>query len=299
MADYGQAAGLAVTLSGPFTSTGGSGGKTSSVTLSAGNWKSAVSPYTQTVAVDGISKTSRIEIVSSETLIAKLAEIGCALCSGNSSGTVTFYAVGACPAEDLTLGLVLEDVSGAEGTIYGNSVGADFAAITAEDVGALSSSGGNMTGAIAMNGNRITGVSTPTADTDAANKSYTDTKATAALKGAVTSSNAYTDRMTQTLRTEINSKAERTTYSVLIPASGWSGDSTSGYTCEVGITGITDMDTPHISPVYSGDDLATALAEKAAWNAIDTAVAGNDLITFYAFEEQPTTDLTVTVEVVS
>ena len=46
--------------------------------------------------------------------------------------------------------------------------------LTAADVGALPSSGGGMTGAINMNGQKITGLNDPTGDTEAARKGYVD-----------------------------------------------------------------------------------------------------------------------------
>lgn len=50
-------------------------------------------------------------------------------------------------------------------------------ALTANDVGALSLTGGDMTGAINMQGQKITGLNDPTESTEAARKSYVDTKA--------------------------------------------------------------------------------------------------------------------------
>lgn len=50
-------------------------------------------------------------------------------------------------------------------------------AFTASDVGALPSTGGALTGSLAMSGNKITGLGEPTAATDGATKQYADTKA--------------------------------------------------------------------------------------------------------------------------
>lgn len=52
--------------------------------------------------------------------------------------------------------------------IYGN------VPLTAADVGALPSTGGTMTGPIAMGWNKVTGLAAPTANTDAATKAYVD-----------------------------------------------------------------------------------------------------------------------------
>ena len=57
--------------------------------------------------------------------------------------------------------------------------------LTAADVGALAVSGGDMTGAIDMNGQPISGLNDPTEDTQAARKGYVDT--------AKEEANAYTD----------------------------------------------------------------------------------------------------------
>ena len=78
------------------------------------------------------------------------------------------------------------DGSGAVSTVAGVSPDATGnVTLTAANVGALAVSGGNMTGAINMNGQPISGLNDPTEDTHAANKRYVDEAATA--------SNAYTD----------------------------------------------------------------------------------------------------------
>lgn len=69
-------------------------------------------------------------------------------------------------------------------------------ALTAADVGALAASGGDMTGAINMNGQPISGLNDPTEDTQAARKGYVDTAKTAAnayTDTAKAEANAYTD----------------------------------------------------------------------------------------------------------
>ena len=47
-------------------------------------------------------------------------------------------------------------------------------AVTAEQVGALASSGGVMSGALSMSGHKIANLAAPAAPTDAANKQYVD-----------------------------------------------------------------------------------------------------------------------------
>lgn len=67
------------------------------------------------------------------------------------------------------------DGAGAVSSVAGVSPDSDGnVPLTADDVKALPTSGGNMTGAINMNGQPISGLNTPTANDQAANKSYVD-----------------------------------------------------------------------------------------------------------------------------
>ena len=71
------------------------------------------------------------------------------------------------------------DGSGAVSTVAGVSPDATGnVTLTAADVGALAVSGGDMTGAINMNGQPISGLNDPTEDTQAANKGYVDSRIT-------------------------------------------------------------------------------------------------------------------------
>ena len=53
--------------------------------------------------------------------------------------------------------------------------------LTAADVGALPSSGGSMTGGINMNGQRLTGLNSPSGDSEAATKGYVDNRTSGTL----------------------------------------------------------------------------------------------------------------------
>lgn len=79
-----------------------------------------------------------------------------------------------------------------------------------------------------------------------------------------------------------------------IPASGWSGS--APYTQTVSVEGINENDMPHISPVYS-DDLATALAQKEAWEKVSRGKAGTNTITFICYGDKPTTSIPIQIEV--
>lgn len=78
-------------------------------------------------------------------------------------------------------------------------------------------------------------------------------------------------------------------------STGWSG-SAAPYTQEISISGILASDIPHIYPVYS-DTLATAIAQQEAWNLVCRAKASAGKITFYCFEDKPTTAIPIQIEV--
>ena len=134
--------------------------------------------------------------------------------------------------------------------------------LTAADVGALAASGGDVTGSIAMGGNRITGLGTPTANTDAATKGYVDDK--------------------------------RFTAPATITAD-WIGDA-APYTQVVTVPGVLETYMPHITPIYTNAD--TLLAEKEAWGMITYAIAGNGSITFACYEDKPAVAINIIIEVI-
>lgn len=144
--------------------------------------------------------------------------------------------------------------------------------LAASDVGALPSSGGTMAGPINMNGQPISGLNDPTADTHAARKSYVDS--------AKEEAKAYAD-------------SKRKTWTAAITTT-WSGS--GPYTQSVTVSGILASDMPHIMPVYSSDN-ATAIAQKEAWVCVSKAVTAANSITFTCFEEKPTIAIPIQIEV--
>lgn len=139
-------------------------------------------------------------------------------------------------------------------------------------MGALPSAGGEMTGAINMNGQPISGLNDPTEESQAARKGYVD----AAKEEAKT----YTDSKRKTWTTTITTM--------------WSGS--GPYTQSVTVSGILASDMPHITPVYSSDD-ATALAQKEAWACVSKAVTAANSITFTCFEDKPAAVIQIQIEV--
>lgn len=133
--------------------------------------------------------------------------------------------------------------------------------------GLLDKSGGTMTGAIAMSGNKVTGLGTPEEDTDAANKSYVDTSMTSVKTVSV---------------------------SATLTVAGWTGS--APYVQSVTITGLTDAKKAMAYPVY-GSGTTTNLALKEACGMVSFASRSGSTLTFTCLEDKPTVDIPVTVEV--
>lgn len=140
--------------------------------------------------------------------------------------------------------------------------------LEAENVGALPSVGGLMTGDIVMNGNKVTGLGTPSGNADAANKSYVDTAF----------NNARTILETATLT-----------------VAGWTG-STAPYTQQVTVSALTGEKLAMAYPVYDSDVNAN-LALKEACGMVSFASRGDHKITFTCLEDKPTVDIPIAVEV--
>ena len=139
--------------------------------------------------------------------------------------------------------------------------------LEAENVGALPSTGGLMTGNIVMNSHQIKVLGAPTDSADAATKGYVDT----AL------SNAKTIARTATLT-----------------AAGWSAS--APYTQSVTVSGLTDTKRAMAYPVY-GSNTATNLALKEACGMVSFASRSGSTLTFTCLEDKPTVNIPITVEV--
>ena len=104
---YGQGKSISVMMAGPFNG-GGASAKKTSITLPAADWKGGESPYSQAVAVDGISVNSKVDLQPTVEQIIALNST--ALTAVNDAGSVTVYAVGDKPTEDMTFQATLMEV---------------------------------------------------------------------------------------------------------------------------------------------------------------------------------------------
>ena len=139
--------------------------------------------------------------------------------------------------------------------------------LEAENVGALSSTGGLMTGHIVMNSNQVKMLGAPSDNADAANKSYVDT----ALNSVKTVS-----------------------VSATLTVAGWIGS--APYVQSVDITGLTDAKKAMAYPAY-GSDTPTNVALKEACGMVSFASRSGSTLTFTCLEDKPTVNIPITVEV--
>lgn len=128
MTEYGSGGSFTVTMDGPFS--GGSGGgeaeKLTKIRALAESWKGGTSPYTQVVAVDGISVSSKVEIHMSAEDLDKLSNQRITFTVENKGGTVTIFAIGDKPNTDcefqVTLSNILNVTGEAIDAIRGNTI---------------------------------------------------------------------------------------------------------------------------------------------------------------------------------
>lgn len=107
------------------------------------------------------------------------------------------------------------------------------------------------------------------------------------------------DSADYTARAEIEAlkqeKAETITYTATIPSTGWTAS--APYYVDVAIEGLLETDNPMITPVYTGT-IETDTAIKESWNKIDRAVTSANSLRVYAFEEVPSANIPVQLQVV-
>ena len=280
--EFGSGGGLTVTMDGPFAGSGGGGSsKLVMISAPAANWKGGESPFSQVVAADGVTTSSKVDVQLSVEQMGLFKNQIIAIQAVNNTGIVTLYAYGSKPAEDLMIQATISEVL-AEGLILGDIATnthpqadysqddpekadyiknkpdaaiskaqstADTAKATAE--AALARSGGDMTGAMT--------VLEPVADNNPATKGYVDGKHFAA--------------------------------EVTLPASGWS--SAAPYAQIIAVEGILATDQPHYGILYTEN----WEAEKEAFALVDELDTADGMVSFACFAEKPEADITIQMEV--
>lgn len=86
-------------------------------------------------------------------------------------------------------------------------------------------------------------------------------------------------------------------YTASIPTSGWSGNSTNGYTRTITVSGIKATDVPVVG-VQLSSDAAAAKNQGAAFACINRITTAANSITCYAYSSAPKTAITIQLLVV-
>ena len=119
------------------------------------------------------------------------------------------------------------------------------------------------------------------AQTAADNAQSTANNAQTAAENALKESKEYTD-------------GKHLPLTATITAADWTEELPYQFTLNA--EGIVKDDLPHVTPVYS-DILETALEQKESWSMVNRAKANDGSITFYCFEDKPTVDIPIQIEV--
>lgn len=170
--------------------------------------------------------------------------------------------------------------------------------------------GGTLIGDLDVNGNRLFGIGTPTADSDAASKKYVDSAVADAEKASLPrlggtmagdinmGGNAVKNLKAPSAGADAATKAyvdgKRAAYTATL-GTDWVGS--GPYTQTVAVSGILETDMPHVMPVYDSAN-ATAITQKEAWGCVSKAEAAAGGIKFTCFEDKPETAIPIQVEVI-
>jgi hypothetical protein len=83
----------------------------SHITLAASEWQGNASPYAQTVAVEGATENSKIDLNPSIEQLAIFHEKDIAFVAENEDGVITVYCIGQKPTGDYTMQVTITEVT--------------------------------------------------------------------------------------------------------------------------------------------------------------------------------------------
>ena len=81
------------------------------VTLLAANWVGEESPYSQVVAVDGVTEYSKVDLQPSVEQLEIFHDKDVAFSTENEDGVITVYAIGDKPTQDYNVQATVMEVS--------------------------------------------------------------------------------------------------------------------------------------------------------------------------------------------
>lgn len=106
---YGEGGTFSVQMDGPFGNAGSSV-KITQIQAPLADWKGAVSPFSQVVAVDGVTNNSKVDLQIGYDQLDVLRDQEIAFTAANEDGVVTLYAIGEKPKTDIVLQATLTEV---------------------------------------------------------------------------------------------------------------------------------------------------------------------------------------------
>ena len=80
------------------------------VDLLSANWVGDVSPYSQVVAIDGVTENSQVDLTPSIEQLVIFYEKDLGFVTENDDGVVTVYALGQKPENDYTIQVTITEV---------------------------------------------------------------------------------------------------------------------------------------------------------------------------------------------
>lgn len=107
---FGETGSFTARMEGPFGSVSAAV-KLVQLTLPADHWKGAVSPFFQTVPVEGISENSKVDLQPDPAQLQLFQQLELAMTTENEGGLLTVWALGQCPREDMTIQATITEVS--------------------------------------------------------------------------------------------------------------------------------------------------------------------------------------------
>jgi hypothetical protein len=255
---------------------------------------------TGTVTLDGVASTLTSKTITSGTLGSDLAAgtykiTGLGTPSANTDAATKSY-VDTAVANVVASAPAALDTLNELATALGND--ASFSTTVATSIGTkVAKAGDSMTGALSMGTNKITSLGTPSASTDAVNKTYVDTlfgsttsAATSATSAAASASSASTSASSAatSATSAANSAASAVTSATSAATSATS--SASSYSSVIGLTGaglvrdmgsIADADTTSTTYINIASIAASATtsATSAATSATSAATSATSAAT--------------------
>lgn len=95
----------------------------------------------------------------------------------------------------------------------------------------------------------------------------------------------------------VTDRAQRVTYTAKLTAAGWAKRAGGGWTQTVSVPGLRDGDRPYISVQY-GDDNLSNIEIREDWTHVSRAIASHGACEVICFDDAPTADLTMRIEVI-